>query len=520
MREIFTVDCETDPFLFGRVPTPFIWGAYNGEDYWEFNDAKELVEFLENRNCIAYAHNGGKFDWHFVLDYIPAFSDVLIINGRLSKFKIGGCEFRDSYNILPLPLSAYKKDAFDYTKLEKNVRHNHMNEISEYLKNDCVYLFEIVTRFIADYGFNLTLAGAALKKWQFIADKNAPQTDAEYYNALSHYYYGGRVQCFKTGIIEEDFKVVDINSAYPYAMMKKHPYGQIYRVADQLPQKGVEQCFIELTCISAGAFPHRTKNGGLNFPNDDQVRTYFITGWEYLTALKVGAIDNITIIAVIEFFETIDFCDYVDQFYEMKKQAKRNNDKAGYINSKLLLNSLYGKFGSNPQNYKSSQLVPPRYIDAAEQDGFRWCGEIGNWYLAEKDLEPDEMKFYDIAVSASITGFVRAYMFESMQKCKGLIYCDTDSIAAHDISGLKLDPEILGFWDIEADCDYGAVAGKKLYAFHDKNGNWKKASKGVRLDHNQIVQIAKGASVTHQNEAPTFSMKKNPHFIERTIVIK
>lgn len=524
MREIFTVDCETDPFLFGRVPKPFLWGAYNGEQYWEFENAKELIEFLEQRHCIAYAHNGGKFDWHFVLKFIPAFAEVLLINGRLSKFTIGGCEFRDSYNILPLPLSAYKKDDFEYWKLEEKHRKKYMQEIKKYMKNDCLYLFEIVQRFIADYGFNLTLAGAALKTWQRIADMKAPKetgkTGREYYEKLNHFYYGGRVQCFKTGIIETEFKVVDINSAYPWAMLKNHPYGKMMYTEYEIPEKNVEQCFIQLKCISKGAFPLRKKNGGLDFPSDDIAQNYFITGWEYIAALNHNAISEIEIIKVIRFTDTIEFSEYINHFYEMKAQAKRENDKAGYINSKLLMNSLYGKFGSNPENYKNNILVPPQHIESAEEDGFKWCGEIGTWYIAEKPLEDDEMQYYDVAVAASITGCVRAYMFESMQKCKGLIYCDTDSIAAHDVGGLQLDGEKLGLWDVEADCDFGAVAGKKLYAFRDKNGTWKKANKGVRLEHSQIVDIARGATVIHANDAPTFSMKKNPHFIQRTVAIK
>lgn len=517
-REIFTVDCETDPFKFDRVPEPFIWGAYNGVDYWEFNTTKEFINFIIERDCIVYAHNGGKFDWHFILEYLTPFSDCQIISSRLAKFQIGLAEFRDSYNILPFPLSKYKKDEFDYTKMEIEVRHLHMEEIKKYLKNDCVYLYEIVERFIADYGLNLTLAGAALKTWQKIAKVKAPKTSASYYNRLAPFYYGGRVECFEVGLINKDFNVIDINSAYPWAMKQKHPYGAKPFITDQLPDSGVEQCFIKLSCISCGALPYREEDGSLRFPRDDEKRTYFITGWEYVAGMKNNALSDVEILEVVVFSDEIDFCDYIDHFYALKSEAKEKGDDAGYIFSKLFLNSLYGKFGSNPDKYKKYMFVQPRYIEAAEQDGYKFGGSVSKWYLAQKPLEEEEQRYYDIAVAASITGCVRAYMFDSMAQCKGLIYCDTDSIAAVDSSALDYHPSKLGAWDIEAECDRGGVAGKKMYAFHDKNnGKWKTATKGVRLNKDEILQVCAGEVVNYQNEAPTFSVRKNPTFIERKV---
>src|ERR1700749_3811661 len=88
-REIWAVDCETDPFKQGRIPKPFIWGAYNGCEYHEFGTAKQLVDFFYERNCIVYAHNGGRFDWHYLREFMEPWTDVLVIAGRMAKFTIG-----------------------------------------------------------------------------------------------------------------------------------------------------------------------------------------------------------------------------------------------------------------------------------------------------------------------------------------------------------------------------------------------------------------------------------------------
>ena len=125
------LDAETDSFLFGRVPKPFIWGYYDGVNFKTFADTKLLIDFISKKKITIYAHNGGKFDYMFLLDYVNAFERPTIINNRLSKLRIGKCTLVDSYNILPIALGDYKKDNIDYAKFEKRVRHRHMSEITD-----------------------------------------------------------------------------------------------------------------------------------------------------------------------------------------------------------------------------------------------------------------------------------------------------------------------------------------------------------------------------------------------------
>ena len=46
MKPFAVIDSETDPFRFGRVPAPFIWGYYNGEEYHRFFSTEALVDFI------------------------------------------------------------------------------------------------------------------------------------------------------------------------------------------------------------------------------------------------------------------------------------------------------------------------------------------------------------------------------------------------------------------------------------------------------------------------------------------
>jgi len=112
---------------------------------------------------------------------------------------------------------------------------------------------------------------------------------------------------------------------------------------------------------------------------------------------------------------------------------------------------------------------------------------------------------------------VRAYLWRNICATGGTtFYCDTDSIAASDISAIDIS-DGLGNWELEAECDFAAIAGKKLYAFRKNNGSWKTASKGVRLEPSEIVAIASGETVVYQPEAPTFSVKGGIKFTPRRV---
>ena len=524
-RPIWTVDSETDPFKAGRIPAPFIWGVYTGESYHEFETTEEIVLFLYDKDVIVYAHNGGKFDWHFLLNYVPDGERITIIAGRLAKFKIGNCEFRDSYNIIPAPLSQYQKDEIDYAIFEAGERDKPENKkaISDYLKSDCVYLHEIVTDFIENYGINLTQASAAMKFWSKQSGIKKPNSGPNYYDRMKPFYYGGRVQCFESGIINDKFSVIDINSAYPFAMVHNHAWGGEYESYDNLDgfsKEQTERAFICLTAESLGAFPYRGDDGSLSFPNDKQLRKFNVTGWEYLAAIETETLKRPEIHFVYSFLDKINFTEYVEHFFNIKDQAKQSGDKAQYLFAKIFLNALYGKFASNPEKYEEFMVIPnDELAEHCENNEWFYCRTINqDSSIVNRPISDDIKRYYDISVSSSITGFVRAYLWRSICQCGGVMYCDTDCIVARSIGPeLDIDPQRLGAWDIEANCVEGAIAGKKLYAFKKDNGDYKIASKGVRLRPDQIISVAKGVTLTYSPEVPTFSAKRAITFTPRKI---
>lgn len=540
----------------GRAPLPFLWGLYCGtrDEYYQFETVEELCEWfitIEEKlgGQTFYAHNGGKFDYHFFRDEINSDENILIINGRLAKFKVGEHEFRDSLNIFPntrLKDFGIKSD-IDYAKMEATVRTLHMLEISAYLKQDCVGLWDVIDRYRKDYGKQLTQAGASMRRWEKMSGREAPRQTRGEHLALKKYYYGGRVQCFEAGVKKTDFEVYDINSAYPFAMRNLHPISTRPSMIEKLPKSDAEigPCLLSFTAISrGGALPYRQESD-LFFPEDEgTVREYHVTGWEFLAARDLNALVNIKFTNILQFSEVIDFKQYIDHFFGLREEARKRGDVAGRTFGKYFMNSLYGKFGANCENYAEYVIAN---IDSQEgwlKKGYREYKPWGDRQLMVREPTEEELddiqgkwRYYNIATAASVTGFVRAYLYRALCKSEGAIYCDTDSIKARSFASSELHiGNDLGGWKHEYTGDYFAIAGKKLYADHIKDRpwdydpksekdsvNWKIATKGANIaslkNAPQIIEsIANGENYKYNPEVPTFSFwRDKPVFVPRDL---
>ncbi len=540
MRPFIVIDSETDPFKRGRIPEPFVWGLFDGKVFRHYaqNNLHSMIEWISEQKVIVYAHNGGKFDYHFLFSYMEPYDKIKIINGRIAQFYIGKAEFRDSVNILPVALGKMeiidedgeiiKKQEFDYSRMETKDRYKPENwpSIIDYLKDDCVTLYRMIEGFQKQYGRHLTQAGAAMNQWKKIGKVEIPKSTPEYFDKFKDYYFGGRVQCFQSGVIENDFSVFDINSAYPYAMLTPHPYGLEYvESAHELNDYQRGPAFYRIRAKSCGAYPYREKTG-LSFPEDNETREFCVTGWELQAAIDTNTAGDFEILNVIYHSRTHDFREYIEYFYNQRLAAKARKDKAGDLFAKLLMNSLYGKFGANPENYAEYIILSPDERDELYTGDTEYIdsGDLGPWVLAERGLDDDDMRYYNVATAASITGYVRAYLWRAICSTgrNNALYCDTDSIATKS-EGHELDTgKSLGQWKHEGEFDKAGIAGKKMYIFRGKKNHkgareYKTASKGVKLTNNQLWKVAAGSTVTYQPENPTFSVHAAPRFVSRRI---
>lgn len=512
---VAVIDCETDPFMNNRIPKPFCVEFHSDKitrQFWGHDCILQLVNFLETlqEEYFIYAHNGGKFDFLFMAEYLD--NPIKIINSRIVSAALFQHTMRDSYAIIPVPLRDYEKETFDYSKMESDVREKFKTEILDYLHSDCMYLLQIVSAFVERFGPKLTVGSTAIKELRKRHEfERLPQEkDA----IMRPFYYGGRVECFRGGIIPGPWKVYDVNSMYPKAMRDfNHPANGTFIQSDELPADG-STYFIHFRGKNNGALPIKTKLGlDFNIPEGD----FFACSHEMEIALKYGLVEIDEIYCVYEAVETISFDTFVNDFYAEKVNSKLAGDKRNEMFAKFMLNSAYGKFGQNPENFEDFIIEREFGKDfELREQGYTIKSEYPTFEIWAKPSLIQEHSFYDVSIAASITSAARSILLEAIQKAVEPIYCDTDSLICRELN-CEISSSVLGAWKFEGQFDYAAIGGKKLYAMYNKGDKSTKklASKGGTLTLQDIKAICKGETVLHRNIAPTMAINSSPKFISR-----
>jgi hypothetical protein len=573
-------DLETDPFERGRYPAAFAGGFYDGKNMDVFWDphipptgtpwfgkrvCKEVVDRCNRYGGTVYLHNGGKFDLHHLLDFLPRRDlKVLPIASRLVEIKTPRVTFRDSYAIVPKPLKSWGKKDISYALLERDKREANKREILEYLKEDLRQLYEMLSEFFNRFGKNITLASTAFSVLKKQFKVKLPKTNEFFDERFRPFYFGGRVQFFSLGEHIGDYQILDINSAYPWAITKKHWFDPGFETLRSVPKRFPELCFYEVKCNPGGALPRREKDGSICFPHEHG--HYKCCGWELIEGLRTKCIRNLEVLKVYRPKNPRDLSDFAYYFYNEKNNAKQSGDKSTEYFSKIILNAPTGKFALNPREFKDVSIRPYRSCPCGKNH-VRGPACLEGWEISWDDeqrgitfyqrkthdiMRPEpgpEMRFYNVCTSASITSCVRAHLHESMRNCDKVLYCDTDSIIGSGTAGLHIG-DGLGKWKLEMRCDVVWIAGKKLYAAHDrfkpfrknrpalrhwfkvKGHGWayqnesdrsdpanmfKIASKGVNLRVKDIIAVALGEERESIFDAPTYSVYSPPRFITRRI---
>lgn len=571
-RTLSVIDSETDPFKFGRVPKPFCWGFYDQfGTYIEFwgdtlsSCTEQLLDYLESRKdpLLIYAHNGGKFDFFFFMEHGAIENPALIINGRIVKACFLGIhEIRDSYAIMPLPLKKMTDAAIgskldiDYNKLEADVRHLHKSEISVYLKQDCVVLFGYVQKFREKFGDKLTVGSAAITE----LEKHHPvsRQNTSHDIKFRPFYFGGRVECFEGGKIDAPpglkLKIFDVNSMYPKAMHAfDHPTGANYvsirdigdrfnkRTGDIKGFGGVY--FMHFMGTNRGAIPRKdpeTHKLDFNCPYGE----FYACSHEIKAACELGLLDVKEIYEVYIPCNYQRFKDFVDFWMAEKIRCQLAGDEAGTIFAKLILNSAYGKFGSNANEFKEWYIYDD-LADDAEKIKFEEWRDLHPTIRGGKDGKaisrgaemvhdygrfeiwqapnPSDRGFFDVAVAASITSAARSMLLRAIRGADRPLYCDTDSLICLGLSGVEIDDTKLGAWKFEGSTDTIYIAGKKMYSCRldqvgkDGKPKFKTASKGAHLEHDDMKKLCQGEIVHWQSDAPNFKFSGQTKFVARNV---
>lgn len=472
-----------------------------------------------------YAHNGGKFDFMFLVHKLRG---SVSFKGRgIMRCTIGAHELRDSFHIIPEKLASYKKDDFDYSLLSRKRRNNFRETIIAYCISDCVYLLELVRKFLSRFGFKISIGAAAIAKVNehYRVERISPMLDTR----VREYYTGGRVECLAgAGYWKGEYKLYDVNGMYPHAMASfPHPIGSDYVFRDGKPN--INTVFLELECNNYGALLTWDDDGNLSTGN--AFGTFKCSKWEYEAALELGLIDNVRILGCVDNFERTTFAKFVKPLYDERAIEKEriktlqkgtieyDECKAEILFLKLILNNAYGKFAQNPRRFKDYWITNPGERAPDDENGAypNLDFEGADYWIWSRPTP--KLRFLNVGTAASITGAARSILMRAIHAAKNPLYCDTDSLICEELRGVKIHDSELGAWSVDNEISELIVAGKKLYAFKSKTGEIIVKSKGAAgLTWDEMLEVLYDRLISPViARGPTLTRRGTQTYITRQI---
>lgn len=178
---------------------------------------------------------------------------------------------------------------------------------------------------------------------------------------------------------------------------------------------------------------------------------------------------------------------------------------------KILLNSLYGRFGINPKSTVTELCNDERYEHLLRNTKFTIADKLSNskyhivsyYKNTEKDDYWDPPRISAVQLSAAVTACSRIYMYPYISR-DDCYYTDTDSIVIgkplpeEDVSSTEL-----GKFKLEVEATRGIFLAPKSYIICDKDGQNIIKQKGplkafataewfeIQYEHNKIDNIDK-----------------------------
>lgn len=527
------LDIETD--ATNVIGIGFAWFDGTENQYESFESFDEWLAFytdlhnqepnkdLREAYRRIYAHNGAGFDWLFLIEWALETGQLSNMDFFASdSFPIGGnirlegfdnvIRLRDSYRLLPQSLKALTKtfnvesekiDIHDLPYLKHlpiPERYPRLKKVNpklfyEYLRNDVLGLQQVLYRFwqmiyglVGNIGqLPMTLPSLAMRLWTKTIDEPIKTTWNPRVKALERAsYIGGRTECYQAG--ETDIKTFDINSLYPSVMLG-NDFPTSYHGAWTDIYDG-EHGIYELTY-------NQTNLDAKPVLRDSESGTYRYAGRgtyckpEIDLFLRIGGTINVTKGWVYQETGT-PFRHFVAQWWKVRAQANDNDDEALSYVAKILMNSLYGKFGQK-EEHETVKFITGEEQEKMMEDGKRFR-PFGEFCIVPSSEQHD---YVFVGIASYVTSYARVRLYESMHEAEqngGTIwYCDTDSVHVQG-SDIAVSSE-LGGMKLEYD-GYAAYAGKKLYAYKESG---KIKAKGVKsaglLSYGDILSIANDPTV-------------------------
>lgn len=484
---------DINNFIYGNSIDDFIkWCSNSKENYtlWFHNlkyDGEYIFSYLLENGYTCIKDKKDREDKTFtcLISDTGQFYSIEIYFDTSNKKHINKVTIYDSLKILNFSVEQIAKDfnlpirklELDYKK-QREVGHILTPEEVDYIKNDVTIMAMALEIMFKEDLTKMTIGSDALsnyKKMCYNFNKYFPILHYEIDKDIRQSYKGGFTylnDCYKEKETGAGI-VLDVNSLYPSVMMyERLPFGDPIYFDGKYEEDLLYPLYIQtISCsfeLKENMIPTiQIKNNMSFIPNeyvkssDGDIVTLTLTNVDLDLFLKHYNIYNLKYHSGWKFRSIKGlFTDYINYWSTKKIDAKKEKNGALYRIAKLMLNSLYGKFGLNPN-------VRSKYPTL--EDG-----------IVKYKMYPMETRepIY-IPVASFITSYARYKTITTSQTIKDYsinkygkdlyVYSDTDSIHClfPDDNELKdiieIDDYKLGAWKLESTFVKGKYIRQKCY---------------------------------------------------------
>ena len=370
-------------------PSNFIYGN-NIEDFIKFCSKKE--------NYVLYFHNL-KFDGEFIFYYLLSNGYECIKEAKEKRDKTFTClisdmgqfysieiyfkvynskrvnkvTIYDSLKLLNFSVDQIAKDfnlpirklELDYKK-EREINHVLTSEEVDYIRNDVEIMARALDIMFKENLTKMTIGACALSNYRTIIkyfNSYYPEVPYEIDTDIRRSYKGGFTYLnplYQNKVVNNGI-VLDVNSLYPSVMYNcLLPFGTPIYFKGKYKYDSLHPLYVQrISCsfkIKEGKIPTIQIKNNLSFiPNEyletsnDDIVTLTLTNVDLELFLEHYDLKNVVYDGGWKFKGIKGlFSEYIDIWSNKKIEAKKDGNSALYRISKLMLNSLYGKFAKNP----------------------------------------------------------------------------------------------------------------------------------------------------------------------------
>ncbi|XP_016182637.1 uncharacterized protein LOC107624706 [Arachis ipaensis] len=468
-----------------------------------------------NTYLTVYFHNFSRFDGILLLKHLACHHTnyklkPLMRNNRLYEIAVYSVSskkllfrFRDSLHHLPGKLDNLakslcpdlgRKGTIPYDEVRQSNLKEMKSQLLDYMKQDIRLLGGVMRRaqeiywsqYKIDIDSVITLSALALTIFRMkfydptVWPIHIPTKNED--NFIRKAYYGGHTDAYIP--YGENLYYYDVNSLYPFIMKEYDMPGGTPVWHGNLAGKDLDSLygFIDayVECpktIKRPFLPYRDKNNTLIFPTGEFIGVYYSEELKYAKSLGYRVIP---LSGYLFDRKGTPFRDFVSSLYESRLNAKKSGNEALSFVYKIIMNSLYGRFGINPKCtiteicdedrkqylFKNSEFL---FIEQISKDYYIVVYHSNTGRSEADSWDPPKNSAVQLAAAITASARIHMYTYTSREDC---YYTDTDSVVlSNPLPEEMISASELGKLKLEDKIVRGFFLAPKTYCYYQIDGN-------------------------------------------------